>query len=184
MKCFCLMLLLLAAGWWAEADPADATQTLTIHSETGRFDMTNYRTIYMGKVRADDPRMHLTSDWLAADLPHDKNPDSRVVATTNVLMELIDNKGQTNHTTSDQAIYDLHVAGGVTNETVTLSGHAKMWNDKMTVIGEPLIYDMVKQELVGGSNWQTTFSHDALNSLSGTNSAGHKTNSVPLIPGL
>lgn len=177
------MLLLLAFGGWTGTAQADETQTLTIHSDLGRFDMTNYRTIYLGHVRADDPRMHLTSDWLAADLPHDKNSDTHVVAATNVVMLLLDDKGQTNHASSDQAVYHMHVESGVTNETVTLTGHAKMWNDKISVIGEPLVYDMVQQELAG-SNYVTSFTHDALNSLGGTNSASHKTNSVPRIPGL
>ncbi len=183
MKCICLMLLLLLAGGWAEAAPTGESQTLTIHSERGRFDMTNYRTIYMGHVRADDPRMHLTSDWLAADLPHDKYSDSHVVAATNVLMVFIDDKGETNHASSDQAIYNLHVEGGVTNETVTLTGHAKMWTDKININGEPLVWDLVKQELTS-TNWETTFTHDILNNLGGTNAAGHKTNGVPLIPGI
>jgi len=184
MKFFCLMLILLGAGCWAQGDPAGDAQKLVIHSDSGGFDMTNYRTFYQGHVRADEPRMHLISDWLTADLPRARDPDSRVVANTNVVVVLIDNKGQTNHATSDQAVYFMHVADGITNETVTLTGHAKMWNDKFTVVGEPLVYDMVKQELVGGTNWETTFTHDALNGLGGTNSPGRKTNGIPLLPGL
>lgn len=177
------MLLVLAAGGWAQRAQAGETQTLTIHSDVGRFDMTNYRTIYQGHVRAEDPRMHMTSDWLAADLPHDKNSDSHVVAATNVLMVFVDNKGETNHASSDQAVYHMHVEAGVTNETVTLTGHAKMWTDKININGEPLVWDLVKQELTS-TNWETTFTHDILKNLGGTNSAGHKTNGTPLIPGL
>jgi lipopolysaccharide transport protein LptA len=183
MKYLWLMLILLGAVCRTQAAPAAEPQKLVIHSDRGGFDMTNYRTFYQGHVRADDPRMHLTSECLTADLPRGSNADSRVVATTNVVMALIDNKGQTNHGTSDQAVYNLQIVAGVTNETVTLSGHATMWNDKVTIKGEPLVYDMVRQELVSGTNWETTFNHDALDSLGGTNSASHKTNSVPRIPG-
>jgi len=186
MKCFVLMLglipWLLVNGWAAAA--TNELQTLTIQSTNGgSFDMAHFRTIYHGPVIVDDPRMHMTSDWLAADLPHDKVTDSHVVAATNVVMRFLDDKGQTNHATSDLAVYNMHVEGGVTNETVTLTGHARMWSDKVIIAGEPLIWDLVKQELTS-TNWQTTFTHDMLNSIAGTNSASHKTNNVPRIPGL
>ena len=187
MKCF-VHLLMLIPGLAMVGRVAAATnelQKLIIESPNGgHVDMVHYHTVYNGPVTVDTPRMHLTSDWLAADPPHDQVADSHVVAATNVVIVLIDNKGQTNHATSDQAVYNMHVEAGVTNETITLSGHAKMWNDKLTQKGEPLVYDMVKQELVGGSNWETTFNHDALDSLGGTNSTGHKTNSIPLLHGL
>jgi lipopolysaccharide export system protein LptA len=186
MKSF-VHLLILVLGLAMAGRVAATTndlQKLSIQSPNGgSFDMVHFRTIYNGPVTVDDPRMHLTSDWLAADLPHDKVTDSHVVAATNVVMVLIDDKGQTNHATSDLAVYNMHVAAGVTNETVTLSGHAKMWSDKVNITGEPLIWDLLKQELTS-TNWQTTFTHSMLDSLAGTNSTGHKTNSVLPLPGL
>ena len=179
MMRFCsILMLLFGCGWRVAAAPTNDLEKLTIQSPNGgTFDMANYRIVYLGPVTVDDPRMHLTSDWLAADMPpHDKNQNRQIVALTNVVMVMIDNKGETNHATSDKAVYDFHLEGVATNETVTLSGHAKMWTDKFTATGEPLVWDLVKQELTG-SNWVTTFSHELIK-LTGTNVPAGHTNGV------
>ncbi len=182
MNYFYLLLVAgLVAGGRLAAAATNEPPKLSIHSDHGgTFDMAHYRTIYHGHVTVDDLRMHLTSAWLAADLPHNNNPDRQVVAATNVVMTFIDDKGLTNHATSDRAVYHYHEAGAVTNATITLSGHAKLWTDKINLAGEPLVWDLVKQEL-SSTNWTTTFSHDFIN-LNSTNTATSRTNHVPPHP--
>ncbi len=50
-------------------------------------------------------------------------------------------KGQTNHATGDKAVYVYSEQGGVTNETVTLTGNPQMENAQSTLTGDPIVWD-------------------------------------------
>jgi lipopolysaccharide export system protein LptA len=183
MKQFILILLLTVGrlGAWAQTNAPG--ERIHIHSDHGSFDAVKYRTIYVGHVRADHPEMKLTSAWLAADLPHNKNPDRHMIATTNVVIDLLGKQGKTTngaaglmddqnqkwHVTGDQAVYDYHLQGSETNETVTISGHAIAQSEKVTATGEPLVYNLVTREFIG-TNYDTTFNSNAFNT-GGTNTA-------------
>jgi phosphoribosylformylglycinamidine (FGAM) synthase-like enzyme len=58
-----------------------------------------------------------------------------------VVVDFIDNKGQTNHVTAAQAVYDYKVVGAVTNETVTFTGNPVVEMPTMTIFSEPLVWD-------------------------------------------
>jgi lipopolysaccharide transport protein LptA len=151
-----------------------------INSDTADFDLTTHRAIYRGNVRVDDPQMLLTCALLTADAPPPDGDTQRkhIVAETNVVIISVDEKGQTNHATSDKAVYDFKVENGVTNETVTLTGHAIMNNSQGTLTGEPIIWDRVNNHLTA-VNQKMVVNSGASDTLTGTNSTPHKTNAPP-----
>src|SRR5271154_5890557 len=118
-----------------------------INSASADFDLTARRAVYRGNVRVDDPQMKLTCEELTADLPQTGGHIDHLVALTNVVMDSVDDKGQTNHATSDKAVYDYNVVSGVTNETVTLTGNAKVENAQGWLTGEPIIWDRANNHI-------------------------------------
>ena len=82
-----------------------------ISSDSADFDLTGHEAIYRGHVRVDDPQMKLTCEQLIADVPQSGGHVNHIVAETNVVIDFMDNKGQTNHATGDKAVYDLPGAG-------------------------------------------------------------------------
>jgi lipopolysaccharide transport protein LptA len=118
-----------------------------IDSVSADFDLTARRAVYRGKVRVNDPQMKLTCEELTADLPQVGGHIDHLVALTNVVMDSVDEKGQTNHATSDKAVYIYNVVNGVTNETVTLTGNAKVESAQGWMTGEPIIWDRAKNSM-------------------------------------
>ena len=91
--------------------------------------------------------MKLTCAQLTTDLPESGGRPSRIVAETNVVIDFTDTKGQTNHATSDKAVYLYHVQNGVTNETVTLTGNPQMENAQGTQAGDVIIWDRANNKI-------------------------------------
>jgi lipopolysaccharide transport protein LptA len=121
--------------------PAAPRAPTRISSESWDYDNTTRQMIYRGHVRVNDPQMKLTCAQLVADLPPPGGRMNHIVAETNVVIDFTDDKGQTNHATSDKAVYDYDVQGVVTNETVTLTGHPQVENTQGTLTGEPIVWD-------------------------------------------
>lgn len=161
----------------AAAAPPPRPPTL-INSDRAEFDLTARRAVYHGNVRVDDPQMILTCELLTADLPQPGGLMKHIVAETNVVIYSVDEKGQTNHATSDQAVYDYNVQDGVTNETVTLTGNAKMENSQSTLTGEPIIWDRVNNRLTA-TDQKMIFRQNIASALTSTNSSPHQTNAPP-----
>jgi lipopolysaccharide transport protein LptA len=176
-------LCVLAGSLFAQTNVTDLPKPerppTLINSDTAEFDLTARRAIYRGHVQVDDPQMTLTCVLLTADLPQPGGSMKHIVAETNVVIFSIDEKSQTNHATSDKAIYDFNIQDGVTNETVTLTGHAKMENSQGTLTGEPIIWDRQKNRLTA-MNQKMVFNQSATSEFTGTNAAPHKTNSPPI----
>jgi lipopolysaccharide export system protein LptA len=149
-----------------------------IYSDMGFFN-TN-QAIYYGHVRVDDPQMKLTCAWLVADLPQGGQRVNYIVAETNVVIDFTNDKGQTNHATSDKAVYNYNVQGAVTNETVTLTGNAKTENAQAILTGEPIIWNRVNGSLTA-TNEHTIFRQNLDSATTKTNSSAVSTNklSVP-----
>ena len=124
----------VTAGMTARAQPAtNAVPKLPrpptqVDSASGFFDGTGHKAIYSGNVRVDDPDMKLTCEWLVVDLPQSGGRVSHIVAETNVVINGTDSKGQPMHATGDKAVYDFQVKDSMTNETITLTGNAKVEN--------------------------------------------------------
>jgi lipopolysaccharide transport protein LptA len=152
-----------------------------INSDSAEFDLTARRAVYHGNVHVDDPQMTLTCMLLTADLPQAGGMMKHIVAETNVVIYSVDEKGQTNHATSDKAVYDYTVQNGVTNETVTLTGNAKMENAQGTLTGEPIIWDRQKNRLTA-ANQKMVFNQNIASSLTNTNAPAPKTNLLPKTP--
>lgn len=166
MKYFSLIMI---AGWCslmvhaqtnatAPAPPASVTTNspgatrpprapTQIHSDSWDFDMTARQAVYRGHVHVDDPQMKLTCAQLTTDLPESGGRPSHIVAETNVVIDFTDTKGQTNHATSDKAVYLYHVQNGVTNETVTLTGNPQMENAQGTQAGDVIIWDRANNKI-------------------------------------
>ena len=86
-----------------------------LQSDTNKHQVTY---TYFGHVHADGPQMKLASERLTVD----RWPSGeRITAETNVV---IDNG--TNHITCDRAVYAYAVQNGVTNGTMTTTGHVKL----------------------------------------------------------
>jgi lipopolysaccharide transport protein LptA len=138
------------------APPPKLERTPTqIHSDSAVFDSSGHQVTYFGHVRVDDPQMKLTCVCLIADLLPTIGRVNHVVAKTNVVIDATDEKGQPMHATSDEAIYDYQVKDGVTNETITLTGHAKAENTQIALTGEPIKYDLMTGALTATNETMT-----------------------------
>lgn len=182
MKKLYLIAGLLAVGGslFAQTNSAPTTKSPTvITSDHADFDLNARHAIYYDNVRVDDPKMLLTCVRLTGDLtqPGEEAQRRHIVAETNVVIFSVDEKGQTNHATSDKAVYDFKVENGVTNETVTLTGHAIMRNAQGTLTGEPIIWNRVNNHLTA-VNQTMVVNASATSTLTGTNVPTTKTNAV------
>jgi len=127
--------------------PAAAPAQIVIESERLDLDMTAHTATYYGNVRASDPQMNLACGRLVADLPESGGRISHIVAETNVVIDFTDDKGQKMHATSDKAVYDFQIKDAATNETVTLTGNAKVENAQGWLTGEPIFWDRAGSHL-------------------------------------
>jgi len=164
--------LILAGGGCLQAQtnalPAPARTQTRIDSESAVFDLTSRHAIYRGNVRVDDPKIKLSCEELTADLPQSGGHVDHLVALTNVVMDSVDDKGQTTHATSDKAIYDYKVVNGVTNEPITLTGNAKVENAQVILTGEPIIYNRATGSLTA-TNQHMIFKQNLASALASTN---------------
>jgi lipopolysaccharide export system protein LptA len=121
--------------------PAKPKGPTEINSDAADFDMNIHQAIYRGHVLVADPQVRMTCAWMLVDLPTGGDHLNHVLAVTNVVVDFVDQKGQTNHVTAAQAVYDYKVVGAVTNETVTFSGNPIVEMPTMTIYSEPLVWD-------------------------------------------
>ncbi|HZF02625.1 MAG TPA: LptA/OstA family protein [Methylomirabilota bacterium] len=127
--------------------PTNSAPRVThIDSDSADFDMNARTAIYRGNVRVSDPDMKLTCVRLVADLPQSGRMN-HIVAETNVVIDYTDAKGQTTHATGDKAVYNYAVENGATNETVTLTGNAKVENAQGCLTGEPITWNRAADHL-------------------------------------
>jgi lipopolysaccharide export system protein LptA len=167
MKRFSLIVIAAWCGWMvhaqtnvtAQSSPASATTnspdatppprapTRIDSDNSADFDLNGRQAIYRGHVRVDDPEMKLTCALLVADVPQAGGRPNHIVAETNVVIDFTDERGQTNHATSDKAVYLYNVQNGVTNETVTLTGNPQMENAQGTQAGDVIIWDRANNKI-------------------------------------
>jgi lipopolysaccharide export system protein LptA len=122
--------------------------------------------------------MKLTCERLVADMPQAGGRPNRIVAETNVVIDFTDEKGQTNHATGDQAVYVYAESGGVTNETVTLTGNPKTQNAQGTQAGDVIILDRVNNK-IHFDNPHMIFRQNLNGAATDTDSPPAKTNISP-----
>ena len=122
--------------------PQARSRPLTeIDSDMADIDLNIHQAVYRGHVLVMDPQVRLTCEWMRVDLPTGGNHLDHVEAKTNVVIDFTDQKGQTNHITAAQAVYDYKVVNAVTNETVTFTGKPVVETPDMTIYSEPLVWD-------------------------------------------
>ena len=194
MKYFSLIMIAVLSGWmvYAQTDaampssPASATTNSPdatrpprapkrIDSDSADFDLSGHQAIYRGHVRVDDPEMKLTCAWLVADVPQAGGHPNHIVAETNVVIDFTDTKGQTNHATSDKAVYLYNVQNGVTNDTVTLTGNPQMENAQGTQAGDVIIWDRANSK-IHFDNPHMIFRQSLNDAVADTNSAAAGSN--------
>lgn len=133
-------------------------QELGIHSDHFYFENKTRQLVYYDNVVATNSQGQLTCGRLTILLPPEGSANGHpasVVAETNVMIDFLKN-GETNHIESDKAIYAYGVANGVTNETITFTGHAMGTNSQAAVSGEPLVWDNIAGRFTG-SNYKSIY---------------------------
>ena len=131
------------------ADPttSDALQglrgNLVINSRTSEFDLKSNTVVYLGNVRVEATNMLMLCESLTSVLPTQGGRIERVVARTNVVIDLTDEKGQKLHATGEQAVYSYTVSTGQTNETIELTGNPMLDNPQGTLAGDVITYDLL-----------------------------------------
>jgi lipopolysaccharide transport protein LptA len=142
-----------------------------IDSDTADFDLNGRQAVYRGNVRVDSPQMKLTCAQLTVNLPPAGGRIQHVVAETNVVIDATDEKGATNHITSDKAVYDYNVQDAVTNETITLTGSPQIVNLQGTNTADVIVWDRANGHV-----------HEKNPHMSGQNNddTGANTNSSPV----
>ncbi|MGD0350311.1 MAG: LptA/OstA family protein [Verrucomicrobiota bacterium] len=139
-----------------------------IKADRGDFDWELRQATYHGRVQVDDPEMKLASEWLMADVPQAGERVNHIVAETNVVIDFVDGKGQTNHATGAKAVYVYEVKGGTTNETITLSGNPQIDNPDGTLTGDVIVWDRVNNHL-SATNPRMVFRQKLNGPTAGTN---------------
>ncbi len=160
--------------------PRPRPETLIEADGPADFDLAGHKVVYHEHVRVDSPNMKLSCEWLAADLPQTGGRVTNIVAETNVVIDATDDKGQQMHATGDKAVYVYSVENGVTNETVTLTGNARLENTQGWLTGDSIIWDRMHERLSVPSNPKMIF-HQTLNGVAiGTNAPPVETNPPPV----
>jgi len=158
--------------------PAVRRAPTRIDSDSLDFDKTAHQMVYRGHVMVDDPQMKLTCALLTTDLPESGGRPSRIDAETNVVIDFFDDKGQPNHATSDRAIYVFNVQNGVTNETITFTGNARIENAQGTLTGEPIYWDRANNHL-HADNENMVFRQNLTSVMANTNPPAAEATNLP-----
>jgi len=158
------------------ASPTPARGPTVITADVAVFNLNTHWAVYHRHVHVTDPQMKLTSDWLIANIPQGGGRITNIVASTNVVMDFTDDKGQKTHATGDKAVYFFHVEGGVTNETVALTGNPPMVEQAQSKsTGDAIIWDRVTDKVTITNPrqifWQTTSAPALETNLPLTNNA-------------
>jgi lipopolysaccharide export system protein LptA len=147
------LIIALVAAADVSASSAQTNSTLPlphgmtrIDAESADFDLTRHKATYRSHVRVNDPGMKLYCEWLVVDLPQAGGRVNHIVAETNVVIDLADEKGQTNHATGDMAVYDYNVQGSVTNDTVTLTGDPQIKNSMGAQSGDKIVWNRISNK--------------------------------------
>ena len=130
---------------WAQTGallPKSAAQQTVITSDHGYVNGNTRQVVYYSHVLVTNANLTLTCEWLSIDLPSTGQP-TNIVAETNVVVNYTDQKGQTNLLTAAKAVYAYSLLNGVTNETITFTGHPRYENAQVVETGDPFVWDNV-----------------------------------------
>ena len=107
-----------------------------IQADHGEYDFVGRTVVYTGHVHIDNPDMRLYCAKITSYSPAGSGHPDRIVAEcntveTNVVIDMLDDQGETNHVTGHLAVYEYHIVNGATNETVTVTGDPHISSPKM-----------------------------------------------------
>jgi len=160
MKLFLVLCLAVTgAGIYGQTNTPPAgpkMQQIEITSDTGQFDGKTMQMVYLGHVFVtDNVKGKLHCDQLTVSVPPSGGHLTNIVAESNVVIDYLENAGQTNHITASKAVYAYSVVTNlatiVTNELVTFTGGQpmpKVENPQVTILSEPLIYDVTAKKFI------------------------------------
>lgn len=136
-----------------------------IDADSLEFKLDALNAVYSGNVKVNDPQMQLTCELLTARfITNDTRLEiESIIAETNVVIDAIDWEGRTNHATADKLVYSYSVVGGITNQTLELTGKPKLMNPLGGLTGEIIFVDLVKGK-VFAKNQTTIIQSEAVKS--------------------
>ena len=145
--------VMLAATLGAQSQPPAAASApgqkppTEIFSDTVDFDLKTHVAVYRGNVRVNDPEMKLWCELLTATAPVEGGRIEDIVAETNVVLIMTDEKGQTNRATGDKLVYTYKVSDGVTNELAVLTGNPMIEKPDLSIVGDTIEWDRGNNQL-------------------------------------
>ncbi|MDE3066114.1 MAG: hypothetical protein KGJ60_01040 [Verrucomicrobiota bacterium] len=140
------------------------------------FDFAHHTVLYREHVLVDAPDLKLRCEWLFATLQQPNDQPTNILAETNVVIDATDDKGQKMHATADKAVYVYAVQNGVTNKTVTLTGHATAENSQITLTGETIVWDGASNTLSVPSQPKVVYRENLNGAVLPAHSPGAETN--------
>lgn len=134
-----------------------------IYSDSVELGIKSRSAVYRGNVRLEDPRIYLTCEQLTANVPEKGTRVEQVVAETNVVILLIDEKGNTNRAYADKAVYTYSVTESGTNEVVELSGDSQPRVERVdgTLHGDVITWDRARNTIIA-TNQRMTYRSDSV----------------------
>jgi lipopolysaccharide export system protein LptA len=170
--------------------PAMVEKELKIDSDSFYFDGITNQMLYLGHVFVIyNEKDTLNCERLTVDLPADRGNPTNIVAETNVVVDVLDEKGQTNHITADMAVYSYqllnpstnvvkgitNVIYAVTNEIIQFSGGnqlPKLERPGASLVSDVILYDLITRKAHGvGPHTEMKFKQ--------TSRPGNSTNASP-----
>lgn len=156
MKEFLLTLMLsagLAVGVRAQTNaPAAPDQNINITSQKAEFDLKSKVAVYAGEVRVEGQGFDLACEVLTARLPATGDRIESFVGESNVVINLVDEKGQKIHGTGDKLIYTFATSATGTNETIELLGNSMLETPQGSMSGDAMVYDRITSKLTVVTN--------------------------------
>jgi len=194
---FLFLLLVLAATVRAEEKPtpaaaavtnADAAAAKTLGELkspiviTSRSSVVNLRSnvvVYFGNVRVTETNMSLLCEYLIAVMPQRGGRIESILAQTNVVMDMTDEKGEKVHGTGEKLLYTYRATETETNEVIELSGNPWIETARGSTKADVITYDRITG-MVRFQNPQMTIQQEGnitnflSNPLLGTNAPKRK----------
>jgi lipopolysaccharide export system protein LptA len=120
-----------------------------IFSDSVELGIETRSAVYRGNVRLMDPRLYLTCEQLMAVVPEAGQRVEQIIAETNVVVVVVDDRGQTNRAYADRAVYTYEVTEAGTNEVVELTGASqpRVEREEGTLYGDVIIWDRTRNRI-------------------------------------
>ena len=112
-----------------------------IFSDSAVFDLKTRVVTYSGHVRVTDPQMKLTCDDMVVRTAEAGGHIESIVAEGNVVVDIVNPQGETNHATGKRLVYTYKVENSVTNDMAVLTGDPRMEQADSWLTGDSISWD-------------------------------------------